>query len=380
MHAYIQRIFVGAGALALALASGSGAAVADEGTATSYDGGFVLKHKTDDGESFKLKTQVRVQTRYTFETVDVGADERDVDSNIKVNRGRVTLSGHGFSEDFGFKFQADFATAKVAALKDYYIDYRVGGDVLVRLGQHKRPFSRQQIASSSRLGFVDRAITDRAFGAGRDLGFTVHNNFEKSPELEWAAGFYNGNGDGIVPDTFSTAVAARVGYNMGGIKGYSETDLEGGPPRLGVGASVVSIFDADGGEEDGDGDPTTGKDNGAVRAELDFIAKFEGVSVSGGVYLSTAQSGSAFADQEQDAFGTHIQAGYVLGGTHYVGIRYALVDAEVDANDQQELGLAYTLFKFGHNIKWQNDVALLTSGDQDFGDDIRARSQVEFSF
>ncbi|MBN2342635.1 MAG: hypothetical protein JXX29_16450 [Deltaproteobacteria bacterium] len=38
---------------------------------------------------------------------------------------------------------------------------------------------------------------------------------------------------------------ARIGYNVGNVKGYTGSDLEGGPPRLGVGASVQADFDAD---------------------------------------------------------------------------------------------------------------------------------------
>ena len=40
-------------------------------------------------------------------------------------------------------------------LKDAYADLVVG-QVVVRLGQFKKPFSRQQLISSSRLALVDR--------------------------------------------------------------------------------------------------------------------------------------------------------------------------------------------------------------------------------
>ena len=45
---------------------------------------------------------------------------------------------------------------------------------------------------------VDRAIVDKAFGNGRDVGLMLHNNYTKSPTLEWAAGVFNGTGDAAV--------------------------------------------------------------------------------------------------------------------------------------------------------------------------------------
>ncbi|HWN72081.1 MAG TPA: porin, partial [Haliangium sp.] len=167
---------------------------------TGYDKGFFIESAD---RSFSLKTQARVQFRYTF-TSALEADEvtmeesRDNDSVFAVQRGRLTLGGHAFTKDLGYKLQADFGRGSVS-LKDFYADYRIAGDALVRFGQYKRPFSRQQITSSGNLELVDRAITDGYYRAGRDAGVMVHNNYEKSPELEWAVGLFNGTGENIVP-------------------------------------------------------------------------------------------------------------------------------------------------------------------------------------
>ena len=77
-------------------------------------------------------------------------------------------------------------------LKDAYADLVVG-QVVVRLGQFKKPFSRQQLISSSRLALVDRAATDKAFKAGRDLGLMIHNG--NKGRFEYALGAFNGHGD-----------------------------------------------------------------------------------------------------------------------------------------------------------------------------------------
>ncbi|HWN66574.1 MAG TPA: hypothetical protein VNM90_02980, partial [Haliangium sp.] len=153
------------------------------------------------------------------------------------------------------------------------------------------------------------------------------------------------------------------------VKGYSEADLDGGPLRFGVGASVL-------GELDGDGDNASG-----IRSELDYIVKVEGFSTTGGVYFATAQDGEGFPDQTGDALGFHLQAGYTVDKTHQVVGRYALIAPQADgAGNLQEVTLGYSLYAFGHGFKWQTDVTLGLDEGQDPGDDVQVRSQAQLAF
>jgi hypothetical protein len=364
-------------ALLLAAVSPATAQEGAESASTGYDKGFFIE--SADG-AFSLKTQARLQFRYTFtsqEAVDPDSMEesRDNDSLFAVQRGRLTFGGNVFGEDLDYKLQADFGRGDVV-LKDFYVDYRVAGDALVRFGQFKRPFSRQQITSSGNQELVDRAITDSYYRAGRDAGVMVHDAYEKSPALEWAVGLFNGTGENVVPgrtdgapDTFNPALVARVGYNHGDVKGYSEADLDGGPLRFGVGASVL-------GELDGDGD-----DASAIRAELDYIVKVEGFSSTGGIYFATAQDGADFPDQTEDALGFHVQAGYTVDETHQVVGRFAQVARLADGvGNLREASLGYSLYVFGHGFKWQTDITVGLGAGQDPGDDIQIRSQAQLSF
>jgi hypothetical protein len=367
-----------AASLPVLLAASQATAQEGEGSAsTGYDKGFFIE--SADG-AFSLKTQARIQFRYTFSSQaaldpDSMEESRDNDSLFAVQRGRLTFGGHAFGEDLDYKLQADFGRGDVV-LKDFYVDYRVAGDTLVRFGQYKRPFSRQQITSSGNQELVDRAITDGYYRAGRDAGVMVHNAYEKSPALEWAVGLFNGTGENVVPgrtdgapDTFNPALAARVGYNRGDVKGYSEADLDGGPLRFGVGASVL-------GELDGDGD-----DASAIRAELDYIVKVEGFSSTGGIYFATAQDGSDFPDQAADALGFHVQAGYTVDETHQVVGRFAQVARLADGvGNLREASLGYSLYVFGHGFKWQTDLTVGLDAGQEPGDDIQIRSQAQLSF
>lgn len=366
---------------ALALVSlATSAAHAQEGDSAAptasvgYKKGFFI----EDGP-FKLKTQLRVQSRLTLEMPDGG----DVESNFAVQRARLKLSGTAFSPQWGYVFQVDLGKGFVT-LKDFYIEHQLpGSSVRVRAGQWKRPFSRQQITSSGSLELVDRAITDKAFGAGRDIGVAVHNDYEKSPEFQWAVGVFNGTGDAPwfepavdamgevtggkftnVPSDFEPVVVVRVGYNSAGLKGYSEADFEGGPLRFGVAASALMGLDADG------DDATPGM------GEVDFIVKNNGLSASGAVFVAT----DGTTDREYGGMGAHVQAGYLLTPMYQPVVRFALVDPDGDDNNVMELTGGFSMYFFQHGLKWQTDVgALISQGTDGNVTDLQGRTQLQLS-
>ena len=381
----------------------------EEKQLVGYDKGFFL---TDPKGLFKLVIGARVQGRFTFENIeshktneegaDTAATEKEKAYQFSVPQARLKLSGHVFSERVAYQMQADFGNKGNPALIAAYGDFGLVSDVLyLRVGQWERPFSRQQITSSGSFHLVDRAITDKAFGAGRDLGVAFHNNYEKSPKLEWALGLFNGTGDkpwfegGFegtgetdadgnitvegevsskakptnVPDKLRPAVVARIGFNTGKIKGYSEADLEGGPFRFGMAASVQADFDA------------SDEGKAATRADLDFIMKVEGFSLDGAIYLASVQDGSGFADQKYGAWGLHAQAGYVIAGRVEPVVRYALVDLDGDDNNTQEFLGGLAIYVFKHNLKWQTEAgSVLRQDPAGTLDDVVVRTQLGLAF
>ena len=375
-------------ALALLLMT-SGPSLANSSEATrvtaGYDKGFFLQ---DENGNFRLGIGNRVQSRFTYEGID-GIDAGGTDeSQFSIPRARLTFKGHAFNPDLKFKFQTDYGKGFLT-LKDFFVNYKLSSAVQLRVGQWKRPFSRQQINSSGKLALVDRSITDKQFGAGRDIGIAFHNNYEKSPVFEWAVGVFNGasvkpglsgsvstdptTGDGSitkgklsnVPDQLSPLVVARVGYNYGGIKGYSEGDFQGGGLRFSVGASVMAdlkLFD----------DASSG-----TFAQLDYVVKAHGFSTTGGVYVSTLQDGEGLADQSKNKTGFHVQAGYLIGKRYQPVVRYAKVMPD-GGEDAQEIAAGLSMYFYKHNVKWQTDFALLQTGDADA--DQVVRSQLQFYF
>lgn len=361
---------------------GEPAATATAEPAAGYEKGFFI---TSSDGAFSMTANARVQGRYTYEGIDGGDDE----SNFSVARARLKLEGHAFADNIEYVFQTDLGKGNVT-LKDFWIDYGASDSLVVRVGQYKRPFSRQQISSSGSLVLVDRSITDRAFGGGRDIGVMVHNHYEDSPEgLEWAAGVFNGSGDKAsfsgeadpmtgevsgsfsnVPDMFGPMFVVRAGWNSADIKGYKEADLEGGPLRYGAAASVLV-------ELDGDDDDTS-----SIRGQADVIIKNNGLSANAAAFVATAQTDMDFVDQSYAAVGAHAQAGYMVTSKLQPAVRVGVVAADADTDaDVIEAAGGISYYLHDHGFKWQTDVSLLRSTIADIStNDVLVRSQLQLAF
>ena len=345
-------------ALPFALLLVGGVAYAgDEGTA-GYGSGFTIK----EGDN-ELSIMGRVQGRMTHEAINgLGGD--DDATYFTLQRTRLKMQGKNHSADLAWKFELDFGKDKFS-LKDYFLDWNLGAAVL-RVGQWKKPFSRQRLASSGKLEFVDRTANMKAFNADRDVGFGFHNNYTKSPKFEWAVGFFNGQGPNIQVDNMSPMVVARAGYNHNGIKGYSEADLEGGDLRFGVAASIMSDLGPVAEDE------TTGEItqlDPAHSAEVDFSLKAHGFASTGAVFMNLEEGG---------ALGAHLQAGYLLGGKWQPAVRVVYIDSADDIH--QEVGVAFSAYLHKHKFKWQSDVSALLGSEDGDDTDLIARSQLQLAF
>lgn len=378
------------------LATTLGAAAAHAQSTAGYDDGFFIA--SEDG-AYRLRANAMLQARYTYEDIDEGEGaDRTFESAFSLPRARLKLGGHVFSEDWRYGFQADFGSGFVT-LRDYYVDAALGdGGARLRIGQFKRPFSRQFLNSGGALELVDRAITHAAFGASRDLGLMVHNG-QPGDGLEWALGVFNGTGDRPrfsgtadvdlttgegtvsgsfrnVPDQFDPMLVGRLAYDFGGEAGriwaYDEGDLDGGPLRAAVGISVVGDFDV--------------ADEGAmaVLAEVDYIIKVDGFAHSSALYVALAEDPSSDDDAlSLEAYGLHTQLAYLIDETVQPAVRYALVDYDDgDAADRTEItGGVGVLFGRGHDLKWTTDAGYLVTGRGDGArGDVLARTQLQLAF
>ena len=104
---------------------------------------------------------------------------------------------------------ADFVPTALS-IKDVYFDFLLNpkGFFTLRMGQWKKPFSREELRSSSAILMVDRGRMDSALGPSglafleRDMGVAVLGDFyENHVPFEYQFGIFNGNGNNVNADT-----------------------------------------------------------------------------------------------------------------------------------------------------------------------------------
>ncbi len=354
------------------------------GTA-GYDGGFYIGDSGDHPN--RLRINGRVKSRFSFFSDETGADRANQHA-FSVPIARLALRGNVYDERVFFKTEIGFEKG-ITSLKDFFIDYRLGkGQTRVRMGQFKKPFSRQNLTSDGNLEFVTRSIVDGYFDNGRDLGIQLHSGFVDQGEIEWALGVFNGTGEaGVfqpevvvdpmtmesevvggsfsnIPEKVRPAVVARVGLNADEINGYSEADLEGGDLRYAIAAASMTYFRLGG--------------NSAVgRNGVDFVVKQDGFSATGGIYAE--MQGPKVADLEYSALGGYVQTGYVVDREYQPALRYSLI-TQKGGNSVQEISAVFSVYRFGHGLKWQSEGTLLNTDDGARRKDYRFRTQVHLAF
>ncbi len=366
----------------------------------TYNGGLVFG--TEDG---KYEVKLALRTQFRFESTRPTEDDAEFANRFSVNRIRFQLEGHVHGKDNRYKMEVALDDAgSFSFVKDTYIERKVS-NVWMRVGQWRRPYSRQELTSDFASAFNERSIANEFAGGGRDVGLAIHNDYEKSPDgLEWVVGIFNnfaGGSDrpsqsatttcttdaaGVVrcttsvgrptniPADFGPTFVARAGWNIGKIKGYSETDLEGGPLRLAVAASykvsLANFVHDDEGSKAG---------NFSHAAQVDAILKNEGLDVTAGAYLQSLPG----LDVQ---FGGLLQGGYFLTPKKtQVSARFAMHQTNADDRNQLEIRAAFSYFLAGHAAKLISEVGYLQlTGENDMGvsddPDIQFRTMAQLTF
>jgi hypothetical protein len=351
-----------------------------------YDGGTVFR--AADGK-FELKLGARLQTRW--ELLRSFADDAETASRFLLPRTRINLDGFAFTKRVRFKMEGGFSDNGNPRLRDFFLDAEIAPGVVVRAGQFKRPFNRQELVSDFATELPEKALTNELSLGGRDLGVMVHNGFDRSPDgIEWAIGIFNGTGDRAVPRATCTVgttgavtcaigtpsnvpadwqpqLVARLGVNLGGIKGYSEADLEGGPLRLAAAVSyrLMNIQDTE----------TAPLSHGF---EIDMVLKIAGVSFqAAGFVVKNGDADSQFAG--------HVQGGaFAIPKKLQLAARFGATPLAVAADGTQDYLLEIRggpqWYFFGHNLKLSSDVGVLQSTVDESDPELQARLQAQLVF
>lgn len=352
----------------------------------SYDGGTILR--SDDGK-FEMKLTGRFQARYDMRRVTGAADDSEILQRFVLPRTRIGMEGFVFTRSVTYKLEGSFSDAGIPRLRDFYANVALMGDKLqLRFGQFKRPFNRQEIVSDFATELPEKALTNDFAEGSRDIGLALHDGYDRSPDgLEWVVGIFNGSGDRTIypatttctagtctttigtptnaPADFQPQLIARLGVNVGGIKGYSEGDLEGGPLRF---AAAINYR-------------LKNLDNGPMThaAVVDAVLKVMGFSLQAAGLVQKVE------DVADATFAAHVQAGYfVTPRAAQVDARFAIVPLPLAAMGEQQYRMevrgGFNYYWFGHNLKLSSDVGVLDDTTEGSNAELQVRVQGQLVF
>lgn len=340
--------------------------------ATTVDasrGGFTIASGVNS-----LTIGARAQFRWTLDdregasadTVGTGVGAEDGPfSQFDVPRLRVSFTGGAFRPWLRYAFQFDFSRTggeSGSKIKDAIIEFRpVGRPYRILAGQFKAPFGLQQLTSSGRLQFVDRAITDAKFTPSRDMGVMVTGTLA-ARKAGYDAGVFNGSGESVRQNNRAHLWASRVYLQPLGLYSLSEGSSDAGDrPVLHLGLGARTGKQIRGRTQAGiveDPDNQT-----ALNAELAFkTARL--YSTAEYFWMSDSQT-NPIAARDITSRGFHAQAGYMLVPRRAeIGLLVAqiIADDEVDDAELSELrGLAGYYWQ-AHGLKLQADIGRVAYG------------------
>jgi hypothetical protein len=371
-----------------------------------------------------LRLQFAGQLRTQYESQDQGAGKARID-NVTMQARRIRTSAAVGLPRYGLSFKLQLSFAPDAAeLMDAYFDYDVLCCASLRFGQFKVPFTRYRIQSFSRLTFADWAIVTKYFGAERQMGFAVHNGYEKPPVWGYAAGIFTGvnarasHGIGmdvlygeIAPNPsllvdpgprgdFHPEIIVHGSYNPQNMSVASDSDEKDGGFRWF--AAMSAAWDLD---------PTPYQDFTA-RLAPELLIKYRGMSFDAIGYVGWADFDGGCITKKVMVGGL-VQSSYRIDKRFEVAARYAIVDfddsfvrsayeraqdliaaAEENPSEviaqyknagrvtrEQEATAGINVYIDGHSLKWQNDAGWLIHSRVDGSrTDFVARSQFQLAF
>jgi phosphate-selective porin OprO/OprP len=260
---------------------------------------------------------------------------------------------------------------------------------MIRFGQFKAPYGRQQLTSSGSQQFVDRADTDARYNPGRETGISLWGK-STSNKLEWRAMASNGNGRSqTLNDNTKFLYSARLMWQptgavalgtwaSGGL--WTEGDLETSDRPFFAFAGNFLKNDRRG--------ATTAVDLDDTQWSGDVIYKRKGFGLVGEYHYrnSRPETGAEFKDK-----GWMAQASYAFksktGPAAFweIAARYGEIDpSDLRGGDKRkEFGGAINYYYNRHNLKVQADFRNLKDAAANSGRGTSAnefRLQTQFIF
>ena len=323
-----------------------------------------------------LTIGARLQFRWTLDDrEDVSADtagaglgdEDGLSSQFDIPRMRISFSGGVFRPWLRYSFQYEFSRTSgesASKIKDALIEIRPTGQPFrVTVGQFKAPFGLQQLTSSGRLQFVDRAITDSKFNPSRDMGVMLSGS-AAGRRLGYDVGIFNGSGESVRQNRRAHLWAARAYFQPLGPYVLSEGGTDAPDrPILHVGAGVRGGKQIRGRTSAGVFDHA---DNQSA-FNLEFAFKAPRLYATAEHFWMNDEQENPISGPTVDSRGFHAQAGYMVVPRRIeVGFLHARItpDADQDDADASETRAVVSYYWQAHNLKLQADAGRVGFDDR----------------
>lgn len=321
-----------------------------------------------------LTIGARAQVRWTLEqreeadsdTIGPGVGRKDgAISAFDVPRLRLTMSGGVFKPWMRYSFQFELSRApgeSGSRIKDAILEIRpVGRNYRVQFGQFKAPFGLQQLTSSGRLQFVERAITDAKFNPTREMG-AMFGGTLANRKFGYDLGIFNGSGESLRQNNRSHLWVARVFVNPFGAYALSESAVDAtDKPILHLGAGVR-------GGKQIRGRTTTGVFDNADDQKaynVEFAFRHRRYYYTGEYFWMTDEQRVPTTGQDIDSRGYHLQGGFMAVPKRVeLGVLIAGIDGNADVDDAAvtEVRGVFGYYFQGHNLKLQADAGQVGYG------------------
>ena len=336
--------------------------------------------------SSSLRFQFAGQLRMLYENKDFGPDkDRDDRLYMEARRLRVTLAGTIKLPRLSYRLHLSAAPNSLEVM-DFYFNYENRKGMQFRVGQYKTPFTRYRIQSFQRLTFADWALVTKYFGSERQMGFSLHNGYEKPPRWGYVVGIFTGvnarashavglgkffdveiDNPSNLADAgdkaeFHPELFIHASYNAKDISVQSDSDDDPAGFRYSIAFSASW-----------DIDPDPLRDL-AARLAPECLVKYRGWSASVIGYAGFIKLADKI-ESDPALVGLLAQTAYRINRTYELSARFAAVEVEDvlmnsaeladimvgDSNAGQlwrekEMTVGFNVYFLGHSLKWQNDI------------------------
>lgn len=304
-----------------------------------------------DFENAQLKLSNRLQFRFSL----LDNEGNPATGSFRIRRFKTKLEGWAYSKNLTFELQLNWAEDK--PLDDANAAYDLTGGrkrLVIKGGQFKVPFGRQELTSAFDLQFPDRSLVSTEFARGRDIGVQL-SGLAAAGTVDWRVGVFNGAGrNATANDNSKLQYDARVTWQPWGEVRYTEGDLVPSPrPLLAVAAQY---------ERNDRRGATAANDLKRSVWGGDVVFKYRGWSVFAEYFHAhdTPEIGLPYTRK-----GFNLQLGYALIPSKLeLATRWAELDpTDLRHNDlKRETGLAITYCFNLHAHKLQADLRRIDDG------------------